>query len=84
MRPSAQADVLARLMDANGIDQAFVIGPDVGTPVSLWLASSRPERLLGVNIYDDAGHFSHEDADNQRLQRFLTFAKTQESHNRRA
>ncbi|WP_051407399.1 alpha/beta fold hydrolase [Nocardia sp. CNY236] len=55
MRPSAQSDVLARLMDANGIGETFLIGPDIGVPVSLWLASSQPERLLGVNIYDGPG-----------------------------
>ncbi|MCH9728234.1 MAG: alpha/beta hydrolase [Actinomycetia bacterium] len=55
MRPSAQADVLARLMDANGIGEAFLIGPDIGVPISLWLAASQPDRLLGVNIYDGPG-----------------------------
>ncbi|RVW06053.1 alpha/beta fold hydrolase [Rhodococcus spongiicola] len=55
MRPSAQSDVLLKLLDVNGIDQIFLIGPDIGVPVSLWLASSRPERLLGLNIYDGPG-----------------------------
>ncbi|MEN0061143.1 MAG: alpha/beta hydrolase [Myxococcota bacterium] len=52
MRPSAQAELLTKVMDANGIDRAFLVGPDVGVPVSLWLASTHPERLLGVNVYD--------------------------------
>ncbi|AOW93529.1 hypothetical protein BFN03_15035 [Rhodococcus sp. WMMA185] len=55
MRPSAQAEILVKLMDANGIDQVFLIGPDIGVPVSLWLASNRPERLLGLNIFDGPG-----------------------------
>ena len=55
MRPSAQADLLARLMDANGIDEAFLVGPDIGVPISLWVAASHPERLLGINIYDGPG-----------------------------
>ncbi|MFR9753567.1 alpha/beta fold hydrolase [Nocardia sp. 004] len=55
MRPSAQADVLVRLMDAYGLDEAFLIGPDIGVPIALWVASRHPERLLGVNIYDGPG-----------------------------
>ena len=52
MRPSAQAEVLVDLLDANDIDRAFVVGPDIGVPVTLWLASTHPERLHGVNVYD--------------------------------
>ena len=55
MRPSAQSELLVEVMNANGIEQAYLIGPDVGVPVSLWLASTHPERLLGVNIYDGPG-----------------------------
>ena len=55
MRPSRQAEVLVELMDANEIDRAFVVGPDVGTPVALWLASTRPDRLHGTNIFDGPG-----------------------------
>ncbi|MEM7136570.1 MAG: alpha/beta hydrolase [Myxococcota bacterium] len=55
MRPSAQAEVLVELMDANGIDRAFVVGPDVGTPIALWLASTHPDRLHGINIFDGPG-----------------------------
>ena len=50
--PSAQAALLAQVMDANDIEQAFVVGPDIGVPVSLWLASDQPERVLGVNVFD--------------------------------
>lgn len=52
MRPSAQAELLVELMDRNGIDRAFVVGPDVGTPVALWLASAHPDRVYGVNVFD--------------------------------
>ncbi len=55
MRPSAQAEILVRLMDANGIDKAFVVGPDIGVPISLWLAATHPDRVLGVNIFDGPG-----------------------------
>ena len=55
MRPSAQAEVLLGVMDELGIDRAYVIGPDVGVPVALWLASHHAERLLGINIYDGPG-----------------------------
>lgn len=55
MRPSAQAEVLVELMDANGIDRAFVVGPDVGVPVALWLASTHPDRVHGINIFDGPG-----------------------------
>lgn len=55
MRPSAQAELLVQVMDANEIDRAFVVGPDVGAPVALWLAATHPERILGVNVYDGPG-----------------------------
>jgi len=55
MRPSAQAEVLVGVMDALGIDEAYLIGPDVGVPISLWLASHHPERVRGINIYDGPG-----------------------------
>lgn len=52
MRPSSQAELLAQVMDANGIERAFLVGPDIGVPVTLWLAATRPERVLGVNVFD--------------------------------
>lgn len=55
MRPSAQARLLAGAMDANGIDSAFIVGPDVGVPVALWFASEAPERVLGINVFDGPG-----------------------------
>ena len=55
MRPSAQGQVLIELMDASAIDQAFVVGPDVGAPIALWLASNHPKRVLGINVYDGPG-----------------------------
>lgn len=55
MRPSAQARLLTAVMDANNIDQAFVVGPDVGVPVALWLASEAPDRVAGINVYDGPG-----------------------------
>ena len=55
MRPSAQAEWMVELLDANEIDRAFLIGPDIGVPVVLWLASSHPERVRGINVYDGPG-----------------------------
>ncbi|MEM9513858.1 MAG: alpha/beta hydrolase [Actinomycetota bacterium] len=55
MRPSAQAKLLAEVMDAVGVDRAFIVGPDVGVPVALWLAQTAPERVSGVNIFDGPG-----------------------------
>ena len=55
MRPSAQAELVAQLLDATGIERAFFIGPDVGAPVTLWLASAHPDRVLGLNIFDGPG-----------------------------
>lgn len=52
MRPSAQAETLVALMTDLGIDGAYLVGPDVGVPVSLWLAATHPERVLGVNVFD--------------------------------
>jgi pimeloyl-ACP methyl ester carboxylesterase len=55
MRPSAQAELLVEVMDTLGIDRAFIVGPDVGVPVALWLASEYPDRVLGVNVFDGPG-----------------------------
>lgn len=55
MRPSAQAALLVELMDDLGIDRAFLIGPDVGVPVTLWLAATHPDRVLGLNVFDGPG-----------------------------
>ncbi|MEL7208014.1 MAG: alpha/beta hydrolase [Actinomycetota bacterium] len=55
MRPSAQAEVLLGLLEARSLDQAFLVGPDVGVPVTLWAASVQPDRILGVNVYDGPG-----------------------------
>ena len=52
MRPSAQAELLVELLDTLGIDSAFLVGPDIGVPVTLWLAATHPERVLGINIFD--------------------------------
>ncbi|MEM7338467.1 MAG: alpha/beta hydrolase [Actinomycetota bacterium] len=77
MRPSAQAEVLVEVMDANGIDQAVVVGPDIGVPVALWLASAHPERVLAVNVFDGPGtwptefHRSIESAVRSGLVRWL-------------
>ncbi|MGI9616021.1 MAG: alpha/beta fold hydrolase [Acidimicrobiales bacterium] len=55
MRPSAQAELLVELLDAFAIDRAFVVGPDVGVPVTLWLASRHPNRVHGINVFDGPG-----------------------------
>lgn len=55
MRPSAQAEWLTGLMDANDIDQAFLVGPDIGVPVVLSLAAAHPDRVQGINICDGPG-----------------------------
>ena len=55
MSPSEQANVLIELMDANEIERAFVVGPDVGAPVALWMASLHPDRVYGVNVFDGPG-----------------------------
>ena len=55
MRPSAQAEVPVELLHAHGVDKAFVVGPDVGVPIALWLAAKHPERVHGINIFDGPG-----------------------------
>lgn len=52
MRPSAQAKLLVELLDALAIDRVFLVGPDIGVPVTLWLAANHPDRVLGVNVFD--------------------------------
>jgi pimeloyl-ACP methyl ester carboxylesterase len=55
MRPSAQAQLLVHVLDHFEIERAFVVGPDIGVPVALWLASEHPDRVLGVNVFDGPG-----------------------------
>jgi pimeloyl-ACP methyl ester carboxylesterase len=55
MRPSAQADLLVKVMDNLEVESAFIVGPDVGVPVALWLAAEHPDRVLGVNVFDGPG-----------------------------
>ncbi|KAA3608625.1 MAG: alpha/beta hydrolase [Planctomycetota bacterium] len=67
MRPSAQADFLAKVFDAFHIDQAFVVGPDVGVPVALSFAADYPNRVLGLNIFDGPGTWPPDFSDVLRL-----------------
>jgi pimeloyl-ACP methyl ester carboxylesterase len=55
MRPSAQADLLVKVMDNLEVESGFIVGPDVGVPVALWLAAEHPDRVLGVNVFDGPG-----------------------------
>ena len=52
MRPSAQAELLVELLDSLEIDRVFLVGPDVGVPVTLWVAANHPDRVTGVNVFD--------------------------------
>ncbi|MEU5866911.1 alpha/beta hydrolase [Nonomuraea sp. NPDC047529] len=60
LTPRATGAFMLRLMDALGLDQTHVVGPDVGTSASLFAAASRPERFHSLVIGGGAASASLE------------------------
>lgn len=52
MRPSAQAAVLAALLDRLGTAPPVMIAPDVGVPIALALADRHPGAVGGLVLFD--------------------------------
>ncbi|MDR6433588.1 alpha/beta hydrolase [Brucella pseudogrignonensis] len=48
IRPDAQADAIARLMQIHGIDNAIIVGHSYGGAVAAALAVRHPERVAGL------------------------------------
>ena len=57
MSPSVLADLIPAVLDAFGMEDAYLVGPDVGVPVALATAIRHPNRLRGINIFDGPGSY---------------------------
>jgi pimeloyl-ACP methyl ester carboxylesterase len=50
MSPRAMGGFLTRLVDEAGLDQPYVVGPDVGTPAALFAGAAHPEHFSGLIV----------------------------------
>ena len=55
--PSRLSEVIIQVMDHFNIQQAHLVGPDVGVPITLTAVINHPERFLSLNIFDGPGTF---------------------------
>ncbi|MEJ5081502.1 alpha/beta fold hydrolase [Ochrobactrum sp. MYb379] len=56
IRPDAQADAIARLMQIRGIDNAIIVGHSYGGAVAAALAVRHPERVVGLILLSPAAY----------------------------
>lgn len=57
MSPSNLSEIIIQVMDHFNIEQAHLVGPDVGVPISLTAVINYPQRFLSLNIFDGPGSF---------------------------
>ena len=57
MSPSQLSEVIIQMMDHFDIEQAHLVGPDVGVPITLTAVINHPNRFLSLNIFDGPGSF---------------------------
>lgn len=57
MSPSKLSEVIIQVMDHFNIEQAHLVGPDVGVPITLTAVINHPQRFLSLNIFDGPGSF---------------------------
>ncbi|WP_444942079.1 alpha/beta fold hydrolase [Microbulbifer sp. ZKSA004] len=57
MSPSSLSEALVQIMNHFGINQAHLVGPDVGVPIALAAVINHPQRFLSLNIFDGPGTF---------------------------
>jgi pimeloyl-ACP methyl ester carboxylesterase len=50
MSPRAIGDFIVRAADAFGLEHPHIVGPDVGTPASLFAAAAQPGRFLSLVV----------------------------------
>ncbi|MDE1460914.1 alpha/beta fold hydrolase [Spartinivicinus poritis] len=57
MSPSNLSEVIIQVMDHFNIEQAHLVGPDVGVPIALTAVINHPQRFLSLNIFDGPGSY---------------------------
>ena len=57
MSPKKLSEVIIQVMDHFKINQAHLVGPDVGVPIALTAVINHAQRFLSLNIFDGPGHF---------------------------
>ena len=57
MSPSKLSNVIIQVMDHFKIQQAHLVGPDVGVPIALTAVINHAPRFLSLNIFDGPGSF---------------------------
>jgi pimeloyl-ACP methyl ester carboxylesterase len=57
LSPSAAAVFLAKTIEQFSWQGCIPVGPDIGVPVTLSLAQTRPELLSGIVIFDGPGYY---------------------------
>jgi pimeloyl-ACP methyl ester carboxylesterase len=50
MSPRAMGDFIIRAADAFGLEHPHLVGPDIGTPASLFAAAAQPSRFLSLVV----------------------------------
>lgn len=57
MSPANLSEVIIQVMDHFNINQAHLVGPDVGVPIALTAVINHAERFLSLNIFDGPGSY---------------------------
>lgn len=57
MSPSLLSEVVIEVMDYFNIQQAHLVGPDVGVPIALTAVINNEDRFLSLNIFDGPGNY---------------------------
>ncbi|MGI0119948.1 alpha/beta fold hydrolase [Zooshikella sp. RANM57] len=57
MSPGNLSEVIVQVMDHFNIEQAHLVGPDVGVPIALTAVINHAQRFLSLNIFDGPGSY---------------------------
>ncbi|AWF80947.1 alpha/beta hydrolase [Microbulbifer sp. A4B17] len=57
MAPGNLSEALVQILNYFSIEQAHLVGPDVGVPIALTAVINHPQRFLSLNIFDGPGTY---------------------------
>ncbi|HEX8028851.1 MAG TPA: alpha/beta hydrolase [Vicinamibacterales bacterium] len=57
LSPSAEAEILGKIIVQFSWQRCIAIGPDIGVPVVLSLAQNQPDLVSGIVIFDGPGYY---------------------------